>query len=72
MRALIDIPDEQSAPLAELCRRQAISRSEAIRRAIALYLDRHDAPGDDAFGLWSEQKLDGVEYQRSIREEWGR
>ena len=26
----------------------------------------------DAFGLWSNRKIDGLEYQRKLRAEWER
>jgi hypothetical protein len=71
MRTLIDIPDDQAAPLAELCQRSHISRTEAVRRAIALYLQQHQAVPDTAFGLWQGRDIDGIAYQQAIRKEWG-
>ena len=71
MRSLIDIPDEQAVPLAEVCRRHAISRAEAIRRAIALYLEQQGGPEDAAYGLWKDRGIDGVAYQQALRREWG-
>jgi metal-responsive CopG/Arc/MetJ family transcriptional regulator len=71
MRTIIDIPDEQVLPLAEQCRQESISRSELIRRAIALYLEQRRRTERDVFGLWRERQQDAVEYQRSLRAEWG-
>ena len=71
MRTIIDIPDEQIRPLAEQCKEESISRAELIRRAIALYLEQRRRKGRDAFGLWRGRGQDGVEYQRSLRSEWG-
>jgi metal-responsive CopG/Arc/MetJ family transcriptional regulator len=71
MRTIIDIPDEQLAPLTAFCNREAISRSEAVRQAIALFLDRHVGRADSAFGIWKGRGVEGVEYQRSLRREWG-
>lgn len=73
MRAIVDLPKEQVDSLAELCRREGISRAEAIRRAIASYLlDEAPASDDDAFGMWRDRKIDGVTYQRKLRREWSR
>jgi metal-responsive CopG/Arc/MetJ family transcriptional regulator len=71
MRTIVEIPDEQLAPLAELCQQEHISRAEAIRRALAMFLDRHTRDVDSAFGMWKDRRLDGVEYQRALRGEWG-
>lgn len=79
MRTIIDIPDEQLKHLSALCEKQDISRSEAIRRAIALYVEEKKALLMDkkalreaAYGLWSDRDIDGVEYQRRLRAEWDR
>jgi hypothetical protein len=71
MRTLINIPDDQAAPLAELCQRIHISRSEAVRRAITLFLQQQSAAPDAAFGLWQGRDIDGIVYQQAIRKEWG-
>jgi metal-responsive CopG/Arc/MetJ family transcriptional regulator len=71
MRAIIDIPDAQLGPLAEECEKEDISRAELIRRAIAQYLEQRKRRGNDVFGLWRGRGHDGVEYQRSLRAEWG-
>lgn len=84
MRALVDIPDNQIETLAELCDAQGISRAEAIRRAIAGYLEQQKGEAVEAFGLWassrdaantdpaesSAEKQDGLAYQEKMRSEW--
>jgi metal-responsive CopG/Arc/MetJ family transcriptional regulator len=70
MRTIIDIPNEQLQQLAELCRREELSRSEAIRRAIALLLNTEAQHPDQAFGLWKDRGAEGVEYQQTLRKEW--
>jgi len=70
MKTIIDIPEDQAAPLSELCQRTRISRAEAIRRAIALFLQLHRDPDKAAFGLWKGTEIDGEEYQRTLRGEW--
>lgn len=71
MRVPIDIPEPQLRELTGLSKRKKVSRATLIREAISLYLEqaRQDAMRN-AFGLWGDQKLDGLEYQRKLREEW--
>ncbi len=72
MRTLITFPDGQIEALAIVCRRQNISRAEAVRRAVKLYLEEEQRkhPDADVFGLWAERSEDGVAYQRRLRSEW--
>lgn len=70
MKTIIDVPDEQAAPLTEIWERSRISRAEAIRCAIALFLQQHRDSGKAAFGLWEGSDIDGEEYQRTLRREW--
>lgn len=71
MRSIIDLPEEQLDALAEICRREGISRAEAIRRAVAAYVETK-TPGtpEEAFGLWAERGIDGLDYERALRSEW--
>ncbi|MBM4244397.1 MAG: ribbon-helix-helix protein, CopG family [Deltaproteobacteria bacterium] len=71
MRTIIELPADQLRDLAEICRREKISRAEAVRRAVAEYATRHrtpDSPG--AFGLWRGRGVDGLAYERRLRREW--
>jgi hypothetical protein len=70
MRTIIDIPTERLQQLDEFCGREELSRSEAVRRAIALFLEEHIHQDDNAFGLWKGRGTDGVTYQRALRDEW--
>jgi hypothetical protein len=70
MRTIIDIPNEQLQRLTELCRREDVSRAEAVRRAIALLLETSTSHHGDAFGLWKDRRIDGVAYQQTLRREW--
>jgi len=73
MRTIVDIPDQQLDSLATLCQREGISRAEAVRRAVASYLDSQtDTADDDAYGIWRKRKVAGVAYQRKLRTEWSR
>jgi hypothetical protein len=71
MRTIVDLPEEQRKALADICRRQKISRAEAVRRAVAEYASHHSA-GDAkrAFGLWHGRGVDGLSYERRLRREW--
>jgi metal-responsive CopG/Arc/MetJ family transcriptional regulator len=73
MRTIIDIPDAVLQELDALTASERISRAEAIRRAIAQYLEKR--PGrrsDAAFGIWKSRKIDPLDYEDSVRGEWNR
>jgi hypothetical protein len=70
MRTIVDIPDDQLRGLTELCRREELSRAEAVRRAIALLLANQAQQPEDVFGLWKGREADGVSYQQALRGEW--
>ena len=71
MRTIIELPEPDRRELDELCRREGISRAEAVRRAVAGYLRQHRAPPDEAlFGLWRGRDREGLAYEDAIRAEW--
>jgi hypothetical protein len=71
MRTIVDLRDDQVAALEALCAAEHISRAEAVRQAVDLYLrERKREAFRNAFGSWRHKKLDGLEYTRAIREEW--
>lgn len=71
MRTIVELPTEQIDALDVLCRRERISRAEAVRRAVAQHL-RANQPADAsrAFGLWRSDPEDGMSYQDRLRSEW--
>lgn len=70
-RTIIDLPADQLEALETLCRREGISRAEAIRQAVAGHLRTARASGPDAaFGLWRGRRADGLTQQRRLRREW--
>ena len=72
MRTIIDLPEDQVTRLAAVCQREGFSRAEAVRRAVADYLDaKRVCERGDVFGIWRARKLDGVDYEKSLRQEWG-
>ena len=73
MRTIIELPEDQLDALADVCRREAISRAEAIRQAVAMYLGaRRAADASPAFGVWRDRSIDGLAYERDLRDEWDR
>ena len=71
MRTIVDLPDGQIRALAEVCRREKISRAEAVRRAVAEYAGRHaSAETEKVFGIWRGRRVDGLAYERRLRREW--
>jgi len=72
MRTLVDIPARLIDILAEICRVQKISRAEAIRRSIQLYVRQQGVQPsqDDAFGIWRDREEDALSYTRRLRSEW--
>jgi len=71
MRTLIDIEEESIRELDRLAARSKRSRSSLIRVAVSEYLKRNGIDdGEDAFGLWGERKVDGLDYQDRLRSEW--
>ncbi len=71
MRALIDIPERQIDELTAICQIKKLSRSEAIRQAIASYVASNKPANEQAFGLWTNgTQQDGLNYQEKLRAEW--
>lgn len=70
MRILIDIPEEQITALAIISGSEKTSRSEIVRRAIALYIEQTKPSDVEAFGIWRDHQVDGITYQERLRSEW--
>lgn len=71
MRTIIELPAEQVESLDEWCRREGVSRAEAVRRAVAEHLRKHNTGGAKrAFGIWRDMAGDGLAYQERLRSEW--
>jgi metal-responsive CopG/Arc/MetJ family transcriptional regulator len=71
MRTIIDLPEEQVRGLELWCRRDRISRTEAVRRAIRAALStQNSSPRADAFGAWAGKKINSRDYVESVRAEW--
>ncbi len=72
MRTLVDLPDTELEELTAMSRSRKTSRAELIRQAVAGFLAQNRAGVDESFGLWKGRSVDGVEYQRRLRDEWER
>jgi metal-responsive CopG/Arc/MetJ family transcriptional regulator len=73
MRTIVELPEAQRKGLLALCRREQISRAEAIRRAVARLLDEQKPVEDGmsaAFGIWKNRADEARGLVRQLREEW--
>ncbi len=71
MRTLIDLPDSDVEALDQIGERRQMSRAKVVRQAVREFLQKNVlANRDEAFGLWRDRDVDGLEYQRRLREEW--
>jgi len=73
MRTIVELPDEYIVELDRLKDQESLSRAELIRRAVESYLSRHRKPTlreKPGFGAWKERQIEGVTFQRILRNEW--
>jgi metal-responsive CopG/Arc/MetJ family transcriptional regulator len=71
MRTIIELPQELLSHLDAHCRRENLSRAEAIRRAIdAMLADRSKADAAGAFGLWRDRAKTAHADLDRLRDEW--
>ena len=72
VRTIVDLPEEQIRKLTLLCRRERISRAEAIRRAVARYL-RASSPSDLGSFFGASGSRGKISRQvAALRGEWNR
>jgi len=70
MRTIVDLPKRDIQGLDALCQKNHISRAEAVRRAVRVFLKAHQGDSDAAFGMWRQKYKDGLSYQNRLRDEW--
>jgi Arc/MetJ-type ribon-helix-helix transcriptional regulator len=70
MRTIIDLPEQSRQQLDALCRQRGISRAEAIRQALALWLQQQQSDHASVFGLWRDRPEDALALQDALRQEW--
>ena len=70
MRTIVDLPGEQVRKLALLCRREKISRAEAVRRAVEQLLRSTSASGLQAYFGASKTRGNISRHVVRLRQEW--
>ena len=70
VRTIIDLPEAERELLDAQCRQQGLSRAEAMRRALRLWLDQQAPQSTSVFGLWRDRPDDALQLQQALREEW--
>jgi predicted transcriptional regulator len=69
MRTIIDIPDEVLQVYDRVAKLKNLSRAEVIRQALEKDLAaQRDALLQIGFGAWEANPVDGVAWQRSMRD----
>ena len=71
----IKLPKNELRQLSQIAAERMLSKREVIAEAIAVYLVEHTPiPQANAlkksFGIWRVHSIDGVKFQRMLREEW--
>lgn len=72
-RFLVDVPADDVRKLDEIAKREGKSRAAVLREAVSNYLEETRKEGfEKYFGLWERHgsTVDGLEYERQLREEW--
>jgi Arc/MetJ-type ribon-helix-helix transcriptional regulator len=70
MRTIIDLPEAERAQLDALCRQRGLSRAEALRQALRLWLERQQPSHAEVFGLWRDRQPGALASQEALRQEW--
>ena len=78
VRALISLSDQELKKIDVLARKNKKSRAQVVREAIDLYLRKNETRESwkdltrRTAGIWKHKKVDGLAYERKLREEWER
>jgi hypothetical protein len=72
MRTIVDLPHEQIRKLTLFCRREKISRAEAVRRAVDRFL--RASPASDLRSFFGASKTHGnvSQHVARLRREWSK
>ena len=70
IRTIVDLPDAEREQLDALCRQRGLSRAEALRQALRLWLQQQTPEHGQVFGLWRDRPQDSLELQQALRQEW--
>jgi len=69
-RTIVDIPQAQMRDVDRLCHALGISRAEAVRRALADFVEQNHAATTDGFGLWKDMPSDPGQLVAQLRQRW--
>jgi hypothetical protein len=70
MRTIVDLPNQERDELDAHCRQRGISRAEALREALRLWLEHQQPKHGEVFGLWGDRGEDALTLQDALRREW--
>ena len=70
MRTIVDLPEAERAQLDALCRQRGLSRAEALRQALRLWLQQQTPHHGQVFGLWRDRPEGALALQETLRREW--
>jgi Arc/MetJ-type ribon-helix-helix transcriptional regulator len=70
MRTIVDLPERERDQLDALCRQRGLSRAEAIRQALRLWLQQQTPSHAQVFGLWRDRPEGSLALQETLRQEW--
>ena len=70
MRTIVDLPERERDQLDALCRQRGLSRAEAIRQALRLWLQQQSPAHGEVFGLWGDRPEGSLTLQDALRQEW--
>ncbi len=72
VRTIVDLPEEQMKKLALLCRKEKISRAEAVRRAVDQLLRKSSTGNLQAFFGASKSRGSVSRHLAKLRAEWSK
>jgi len=70
VRTIVDLPELERDQLDAHCRQRGISRAEALREALRLWLEHQQPRHRLVFGLWRDRTDDALTLQDALRQEW--
>ena len=70
MRTIVDPLAAEDIELGTLRRQRGLSRAEALRQALRLWLEQQKPSHGEVFGLWRDRPEGSLELQQALRQEW--
>ena len=70
VRTIVYLPEPERDQLDAHCRQRGISRAEAMREALRLWLQQQQPQHRQVFGLWHDRPEDALSIEDSLRQEW--